>query len=120
MRLLGLAYTQQQGHLRRFLNENYAVTYSPLYWLFKNGPPKLIQRRDLLANSLRHWFGCFTRCSSLEVLRNMARALDTGKDASVEEVMQLFNSVLGSRLRARILIPKIPAKAGIPLLLQVD
>ncbi|MAM87434.1 MAG: TetR family transcriptional regulator [unclassified Hahellaceae] len=41
MRLLGLAYTQSQGHLRRFLEQNYSLEFREFMQLLKKATPHL-------------------------------------------------------------------------------
>jgi AcrR family transcriptional regulator len=41
MRMLGLAYTQSQGHLRKYLEDEYAKTFWPLLDLVKGITPEL-------------------------------------------------------------------------------
>ena len=41
MRMLGLAYTQSQGHLRKYLEDEYAKTFWPLLSLVKDITPDL-------------------------------------------------------------------------------
>lgn len=41
MRLLGLAYTQSQGHLRKFLEQEYSEPFGRLMSLLKAGTPEL-------------------------------------------------------------------------------
>ena len=41
MRLMGLAYTQSQGHLRRYLEQEYAKSFRLFLELIKLGTPKL-------------------------------------------------------------------------------
>lgn len=96
MRLLGLAYTQAQGHLRRFLNENYARTYGRFIGYLKMAHPTLSSDEIFWRIHFAIGSAVFTM-SSLEVLRNMAQA-DTGHDASVEQVMQMLIPFLSAAL----------------------
>lgn len=96
MRLLGLAYTQAQGHLRRFLNENYAGTYRRFIGYLKLAHPSLSSEEIFWRIHFAIGSAVFTM-SSLEVLRSMAHA-DTGRDASVEEVMQYLIPFLAAAL----------------------
>lgn len=96
MRLLGLAYTQAQGHLRRFLNQNYAQTYRRFIGYLKSAHPSLSSQEIFWRIHFAIGSAVFTM-SSLEVLRNMAQA-DTGEDASVDRVMQLLIPFLAAAL----------------------
>ncbi|WP_196157933.1 TetR/AcrR family transcriptional regulator [Reinekea sp. G2M2-21] len=96
MRLLGLAYTQAQGHLRRFLNENYAHTYSRFIGYLKQAHPGLSSEEIFWRIHFAIGAAVFTM-SSIEVLRNMAYS-DIGKKSSVEEVMQQLIPFLAAAL----------------------
>lgn len=96
MRLLGLAYTQAQGHLRRFLNENYAQTYGRFIGYLKAAHPTLSSDEIFWRIHFAIGSAVFTM-SSIEVLRNMALA-DTGHDASVEQVMKMLVPFLAAAL----------------------
>jgi AcrR family transcriptional regulator len=96
MRLLGLAYTQAQGHLRRFLHENYSQTYARFIGYLKAAHPQLSSEEIFWRIHFAIGAAVFTM-SSLEVLRNMAQA-DTGKDSSVEDVMQQLIPFLAAAL----------------------
>lgn len=96
MRLLGLAYTQAQGHLRRFLNENYAHTYMHFIGYLKAAHPTLSTDEIFWRIHFAIGSAVFTM-SSIEVLRSMAHA-DTGHDASVEKVMAMLIPFLAAAL----------------------
>jgi len=96
MRLLGLAYTQAQGHLRRFLHENYSSTYKRFIGYLKLAHPNLSSEEIFWRIHFAIGAAVFTM-SSLEVLRNMAFA-DTGHDSSVEAVMQQLIPFLAAAL----------------------
>ena len=96
MRLLGLAYTQAQGHLRRFLYENYSEVYGRFIGYLKLAHPKLSSEEIFWRIHFAIGAAVFTM-SSLEVLRNMAHA-DTGKDSSVEQVMEQLIPFLAAAL----------------------
>ncbi len=86
MRLLGLAYTQAQGHLRRFLHENYALTYRRFIGYLKSAHPSLSSEEIFWRIHFAIGSAVFTM-SSIEVLRTMSLA-DTGHKSSVEDVMK--------------------------------
>jgi AcrR family transcriptional regulator len=96
MRLLGLAYTQQQGHLRRFLFENYSSVYVRFIGYLKAAHPSLSSEEIFWRIHFAIGSAVFTM-SSIEVLRNMSIA-DTGKDARVEDVMQKLIPFLAAAL----------------------
>lgn len=96
MRLLGLAYTQAQGHLRRFLRENYLGPYSRFIGYLKMAHPTLSSKEIFWRIHFAIGAVVFTM-SSIEVLRNMAEA-DTGEDSSIEYVMQQLIPFLAAAL----------------------
>ena len=96
MRLLGLAYTQAQAHLRRFLFANYAVTYRRFINYLKQAHPDLSSREIFWRIHFAIGSVVFTM-SSFEVLRNMAIE-DTGVDSSIEDVMGLLMPFLSAAL----------------------
>ena len=96
MRLLGLAYTQAQGHLRRFLRDNYAETYGRFIGYLKLAHPNLSSTEIFWRIHFAIGASVFTM-SSIEVLRNMAIA-DTGEDTSIETVMQQLLPFLAAAL----------------------
>lgn len=96
MRLLGLAYTQAQGHLRRFLNAHYAEVYSRFIGYLRAAHPSLSSTDIFWRIHFAMGSAVFTM-SSIEVLRDMALA-DTGEDANVEQVMRLLLPFLAAAL----------------------
>ncbi|MHA7878244.1 MAG: TetR/AcrR family transcriptional regulator [Saccharospirillum sp.] len=96
MRLLGLAYTQAQGHLRRFLRDNYNVTYSRFILYLRNAHPEL-SPREIFWRIHFAIGACVFTMSSIEVLREMARA-DTGEDSGIDEVMRQLIPFLAAAL----------------------
>jgi AcrR family transcriptional regulator len=96
MRLLGLAYTQAQAHLRRFLNENYSAVYMRFIAYLKAAHPSLSSEEIFWRIHFAVGSAVFTM-SSIEVLRNMA-IHDTGADASIERIMQMLIPFLAAAL----------------------
>lgn len=96
MRLLGLAYTQAQAHLRRFLFANYAVTYKRFIGYLKQAHPELSSKEIFWRIHFAIGSVVFTM-SSMEVLRAMA-VEDTGVESSVEDVMNLLMPFLSAAL----------------------
>lgn len=96
MRLLGLAYTQAQGHLRRFLNEYYAGTYGRFIGYLKQAHPSLSSETIFWRIHFAIGSVVFTM-SSIEVLRSMAEA-DTGHKTNIEQVMQQLVPFLSAAL----------------------
>ncbi|WP_037337596.1 TetR/AcrR family transcriptional regulator [Saccharospirillum impatiens] len=96
MRLLGLAYTQAQGHLRRFLKENYHETYSRFILYLRAAHPEL-SPREIFWRIHFAIGACVFTMSSIEVLRDMSMA-DTGEDSGVEDVMNQLIPFLAAAL----------------------
>lgn len=96
MRLLGLAYTQAQGHLRRFLKENYHHTYSRFILYLRAAHPEL-SPREIFWRIHFAIGACVFTMSSIEVLRDMSMA-DTGDDSGVEDVMNQLIPFLAAAL----------------------
>ena len=96
MRLLGLAYTQAQGHLRRFLKEHYHQTYSRFILYLRAAHPEL-SPREIFWRIHFAIGACVFTMSSIEVLRDMSMA-DTGEDSGVEDVMNQLIPFLAAAL----------------------
>jgi hypothetical protein len=96
MRLLGLAYTQAQGHLRRFLKANYHQTYSRFNLYLRAAHPEL-SPREIFWRIHFAIGACVFTMSSIEVLRDMSIA-DTGEDSGIDEVMNQLILFLAAAL----------------------
>jgi len=88
LRLLGLAYTQSQGHMRRFLREHYFSTYIRFIKAIQStrpeySPEDLFWRIHFAVGSMIFTF------SNLETLRSMA-ATDPENAASVEKIIKML------------------------------
>ncbi|SFM18232.1 TetR/AcrR family transcriptional regulator [Marinobacter zhejiangensis] len=102
MRLLGLAYTQSQGHLRKFLEAEYSNPFGRFMKLLKDATP------DLSAVD-RYWriqfmlgATAFTMSSSdalREILENKL-----GVETSVEEIAARLVPFLSAGLQAEIVV----------------
>tara|TARA_R110002072_G_scaffold172728_5_gene327067 strand:- start:10702 stop:11394 length:693 start_codon:yes stop_codon:yes gene_type:complete len=78
MRLLGLAYTQSQGHLRKYLEDEYAQTFWPFLSLIKQITPELTTKE-------RFWRTQF-------VLGSMAFTM-----SSIQQLTDILENKAGSR-----------------------
>ena len=85
MRLLGLAYTQSQGHMRRFLRENYYGTYKRVVRVMQASKPELSQNDVFWRLHFAIGSAVFSM-SSIETLRAMAQN-DTQQDNNVNDVL---------------------------------
>lgn len=90
MRLLGLAYTQTQEHLRRYIILHYGQTYHRFIKLLSKTQPQL----DPVTFYWRLHFmlgaGVFT-LSSFDAIRSILNA-DYAADTSLEEVIEIMTS----------------------------
>ncbi len=96
MRLLGLAYTQAQGHLRRFLRDHYNATYIRFISYLRDAHPEL-SPKEIFWRIHFAIGACVFTMSSIEVLREMSIA-DTGEDTGIDEVMNQLIPFLAAAL----------------------
>ena len=107
MRLLGLAYTQAQGHLRKFLLDNYAQSYSRFVGYLKLAHPSLSSREIFWRIHFAIGASVFTM-SSIEVLRSMEEN-DTGVKSSIADIMNELIPFLAAALEQE----QIPSSDGV-------
>jgi AcrR family transcriptional regulator len=86
LRLLGLAYSQSQGHIRKFLRERYMNTYLRVLAAIKAVHPEL-SANDLFWRIHFAVGAAVFSLGSIEVLRALAIA-DTGEDNNVSNIME--------------------------------
>jgi len=96
MRLLGLAYTQAQGHLRRFLRDHYNGTFARFITYLRDAHPEL-SPKEIFWRIHFAIGACVFTMSSIEVLREMSIA-DTGEDTGIDEVMNQLIPFLAAAL----------------------
>jgi len=85
MRLLGLAYTQSQGHLRKYLEDEYAQTFWPFLTLMKQITPDL-------STAERFWRTQF-------VLGSMAFTM-----SSIQSLTDILENKQGSKIHPEKLV----------------
>ncbi|MCH8552388.1 MAG: TetR family transcriptional regulator [Natronospirillum sp.] len=85
MRLLGLAYTQSQGHLRRFLRDHYDSTYRRFVLLVHQTTPHVSPNELFWRIHFAVGSAVFTM-GSVETLRAIARN-DTHQDNTLEDIL---------------------------------
>lgn len=85
LRLLGLAYSQSQGHIRRFLRERYIQTFSRVFAIIQNAHPEL-SANDLFWRIHFAVGATVFSMGSIEVLRALAER-DTGQDNNISDIM---------------------------------
>lgn len=98
MRLLGLAFTQSQGHLRRYLNERYSTIWRRYMALMQQAAPsmspvELFWRVHFMIGTVAF------SMSGIKALRAMAET-DFAKSISTEQVMRLMLPFLAAGMRA--------------------
>lgn len=98
MRLLGLAFTQSQGHLRRSLREHYGETWQRYMQLLQASLPDM-PRAELFWR-LQFMIGSVAfSLSGLKALREISEA-DFATKVSTTQVMQLMLPFLAAGMRA--------------------
>ncbi|TBW59388.1 TetR/AcrR family transcriptional regulator [Marinobacter halodurans] len=98
MRLLGLAYTQSQGHLRKFLEQEYSEPFGRLMRLLKAGTPQLSAVDRYWRIQFMLGATAFTMSSSdalREILENKL-----GIDTTVQEIAARLVPFLAAGLQA--------------------
>ncbi|MAL98699.1 MAG: TetR family transcriptional regulator [Alteromonadaceae bacterium] len=114
MRLLGLAYTQSQGHLRKFLEAEYSKTFGRFMRLLKEATPELGPVERYWRIQFMIGATAFTMSSSEalgDILENKL-----GVETPVEEIVARLVPFLAAGMKARTLdgtaIPKGRSFAG--------
>ena len=98
MRLLGLAYTQSQGHLRKFLEQEYSEPFSRFMRLLKEATPQLSSVDRYWRIQFMLGATAFTM-SSMKALRAIAEA-ELGEPRPVDSVLRLMVPFLAAGMRA--------------------
>ncbi|MCP5161865.1 MAG: TetR/AcrR family transcriptional regulator [Hahellaceae bacterium] len=99
MRLLGIAYTQSQGHLRRFLEQEYSRPFRRFMRLMKAATPELSQIDRFWRIQFMLGATAFTM-SSIEALKEIIKD-DLDVDSSTEDVATRLVPFLAAGLRAK-------------------
>jgi AcrR family transcriptional regulator len=107
MRLLGLAYTQSQGHLRNYLGERYGSLFKRYVALLRTALPELSDR-DLFWNTHLALGAAVFSLSNFPALSAMLEA-DTGVQDDMNQAVQRLLSfmVAGLRSSERVVTPVI-------------
>lgn len=98
MRLLGLAYTQGQGHLRRYLQKEYAPVVGALKELMKAASPHLTDEERFWRIHFMLGATVFT-LSGVDALTAMAEH-DLGKGSDIAQVIDKLIPFLATGLEA--------------------
>ena len=88
LRLLGLAYTQSQGHMRRFLKSNYQITYDRIVTVVQAANPN-ISANDLFWRIHFAVGSMIFTFSSIESLRAIAQT-DLHTDNTVQDIVKML------------------------------
>jgi AcrR family transcriptional regulator len=104
MRLMGLAYTQSQGHLRRYLEQEYSRTFVLLKRMIRACTPELTPEE-------RFWRIQFTLGAvafSMSSIQQLTEILENSVDAKArpERVVELLVPYLVAGLRAGPVMPR--------------
>jgi len=109
MRLLGLAYTQSQGHLRKYLEDEYAQTFWPFLSLIKRITPELSTKERFWRTQFLLGSMAFTM-SSIQQLNDILEN-KAGSTPNPEQVVDFLVPFLASGLSAP---PAYPVKSSSP------
>ncbi|MDX1756632.1 MAG: TetR/AcrR family transcriptional regulator [Marinobacter sp.] len=111
MRLLGLAYTQSQGHLREFLEEEYSQTFGRFMALLKGATPQLSAVDRYWRIQFMLGATAFTMSSS-DALRDILQT-KLGVETSVQEIAARLVPFLAAGLQAEAAIPTLISKPSV-------
>src|SRR5690606_18533005 len=117
MRLLGLAYTQSQGHLRKYLEQEYSTEFRLAMRLVKEATPELSSVERFWRIQFMLGATAFTM-SSIDALSSILES-DVGVATQTEDVMRRLVPFLAAGIRApaqgdldSALNPRRQAKSG--------
>jgi hypothetical protein len=111
MRLLGLAYTQSQGHLRRFLEQEYGRPFSRFMKLLKESTPQLSAVDRYWRIQFMIGATAFTMSSSdalQDILQNKL-----GIETTVQEIAARLVPFLAAGMQAEDPMLKMPSAGKI-------
>lgn len=98
MRLLSLAYTQSQEHLRHYLVNNFGTTYHRFHGLFKQAMPELNPVEAFWKMYFMLGSAVFT-LSSHDSIRSILNS-DYDLDSSIEETIELLIPAMANMLKS--------------------
>ncbi|MFC3285136.1 TetR/AcrR family transcriptional regulator [Litchfieldella rifensis] len=105
MKLLGLAYSQAQGHLRRYIQEHYGSVFTRFTGLVRQATPDLPDAERFWRLHFMLGTVIFT-LSGLDALRDIAEQ-DYGEHVSVRDLIRRLRPVVVAGMNA-----PIPASSG--------
>lgn len=100
MRLLGLAYTQAQGHMRRYLQQHYGKAFNRFAQLLKNATPELPDAERFWRLHFMLGSVVFT-LSSLDALKDIA-ASDYDEKIRVKDLVARLLPVVTAAMHAPV------------------
>ncbi|GED21959.1 TetR/AcrR family transcriptional regulator [Halomonas sabkhae] len=106
MRLLGLAYSQAQGHLRRYIQEEYGSVFRRFTELVRRATPELPDAERFWRLHFVLGTVIFT-LSGLDALRDIAEQ-DYQEHVSVRDLIRRLRPVVVSAMQAPL--PELPAQ----------
>jgi hypothetical protein len=111
MRLLGLAYTQSQGHLRAFLEDEYRGIFTRFMALLKQATPELSSVDRYWRIQFMLGATAFTMSSS-DALRDILQA-KKGVETPIQEIAARLIPFLAAGMQASdlMLVPRAEASA---------
>ncbi|HSP57448.1 MAG TPA: TetR/AcrR family transcriptional regulator [Halomonas sp.] len=107
MRLLGLAYSQAQGHLRRYIQSEYGSVFSRFTELVRRATPDLPDAERFWRLHFMLGTVIFT-LSGLDALRDIAEK-DYGEHVSVRDLVRRLRPVVVAAMSAPLPEAAIPA-----------
>ena len=113
MRLLGLAYTQSQGHLRKFLEQEYSEPFSRFMRLLKEATPQLSSVDRYWRIQFMLGATAFTMSSS-DALRDILQN-KLGVETTVQEIAARLVPFLAAGMQAEdaMLVPPVGSKVSV-------
>ncbi|MCW4151192.1 TetR family transcriptional regulator [Halomonas sp. 18H] len=109
MRLLGLAYSQAQGHLRRYIQEQYGSVFRRFTELVRRATPELPDAERFWRLHFVLGTVIFT-LSGLDALRDIAEQ-DYQDHVSVRDLVRRLRPVVVSAMQAPL--PELPAQEAV-------
>ena len=110
MRLLGLAFSQSQGHLRKYLNEVYGGVFLRYMRLVHLAAPDLPAQELFWRIHFMLGSAAFTM-SSMKALRAIAEA-ELGSHTGIDQVLQLMVPFLAAGMRADSALNRVENSAA--------
>lgn len=108
MKLLGLAYSQAQGHMRRYIQEEYGSVFTRFTELVRQATPELPDHERFWRLHFMLGTVIFT-LSGLDALRDIAEK-DYGEHVTVRDLIRRLRPVVVSAMQAPLPEPALQAE----------